>query len=163
MQHSLTHGSFTLERRYEASPARVFAAWSDPDQIRQWAAPAPDWTFAHLAFDFRVGGAEISEFGPVGDVPYRVTARYDDIVPDTRIVSAYGIAQGDTRISSSIMCVELFAEGSSTVLRLTEHGAFFDGHDTAEVRKGGVLQQLAQLQAFLALKQQPRPGEKKAS
>jgi hypothetical protein len=49
-------------------------------------------------------------------------------------------------------------------LRLTEHGAFFDGHETAEIRKGGVLQQLAQLQAFLALKAPKKPpGDDKST
>jgi uncharacterized protein YndB with AHSA1/START domain len=152
MQSSVTHGTFTVERRYDVDAARVFKAWTDPEQIREWAAPAEGWTFNHLAFDFQVGGVEIAEFGPKGEVPYRVTSRFDDIRDNQRIVSAYAIAQGKTRISSSIMCVELTDEGTSTVLRITEHGAFFDGLETAEIRKGGVLQQLAQLQAFLALK-----------
>ncbi|SDE49876.1 hypothetical protein SAMN05216270_12458 [Glycomyces harbinensis] len=29
--HSVKHGTFTLERTYAASPAAVFAAWSDRD------------------------------------------------------------------------------------------------------------------------------------
>jgi uncharacterized protein YndB with AHSA1/START domain len=152
MLSSITHGSFTVERRYDASAARVFKAWTDPEQIREWAAPADGWTFAHLQFDFQIGGADISEFGPKGDVPYRVTSRFDDIRTNERIVSAYAIAQGTTRISSSVMCLELIPEGATTLLKITEHGAFFDGLETAEIRKNGVLHQLAQLQAFLALK-----------
>ena len=120
MQSSLTHGSFTVERRYDAPASRVFQAWSDPEQIREWAAPAEDWTFAHLKFDFQIGGIEVAEFGPAGAVPYRVTSRFDDIRANQRIVSAYSVAQGPTRISSSIMCVELLDEGTSTLLRITE-------------------------------------------
>ena len=161
MPRSITHGSFTLERRYDVPATRVFEAWSDPDQVRQWAAPGEGWTFDYLEFDFRVGGGEVSEFGPVGAVPYRVTSRYDDIVPGERIVSAFGIAQGETRISSSVMSIELVDDGDSTLLRLTEHGAFFDGLETAEIRKGGTLQQLAQLQAFLALKTLGKGGKSK--
>ena len=158
---SITHGSFTIDRRY-AVPARlVFAAWSDPEQIKQWAAPAKGWTFEFRSFDFRVGGGEVSEFGPSGEEPYRVTSRYDDIIPGERIVSAYGVAQGATRISSSVMCIELAEARGSTTLRLTEQGAFFDGLETADIRKGGVLQQLAQLQAFLALKHAGNGGRSK--
>jgi uncharacterized protein YndB with AHSA1/START domain len=30
----VTHATFTLERIYPASPARVFAAWADPAAAR---------------------------------------------------------------------------------------------------------------------------------
>ena len=34
-----TKPSLTLVRRLEASPARVFAAWTDPAQVTQWMRP----------------------------------------------------------------------------------------------------------------------------
>ena len=154
---SIAHGSFTVERRYDAPAARVFEAWTDPDQIREWAAPVEGWTFAIRAFDFRVGGGEHFEFGPPGSPPCTHISRFDDIVPGERIVSAYALSQGAKRISSSVMCVELVDEGAATLVRVTEHGAFFDGLDTVQNRKGGTLQTLAQLQAILALKTWKKP------
>ena len=35
-ERSATHGTFTLERVYEASPARVFKAWADPAIKARW-------------------------------------------------------------------------------------------------------------------------------
>jgi len=38
-EHSVQHGSFTIERRFDAAPARVFAAWSNPDAKAGWFGP----------------------------------------------------------------------------------------------------------------------------
>ncbi len=35
---SVTHATFVVERRYDASPARVFAAWADPAAKARWFA-----------------------------------------------------------------------------------------------------------------------------
>lgn len=37
---SVLHATFTLERTYPATPARVFAAWADPAAKARWFA----WT-----------------------------------------------------------------------------------------------------------------------
>lgn len=148
-QKSITHGSFTIERHYPVPPARVFRAWSEPDQLRQWSAPADDWDYDLLSFDFRVGGSDRQAFGPKGDVPYTVATRYDEILPDERIVFAYSVRKGEVRISSSVTSIELTADKGGTLLRMTEQGAFFDGMDDATGRKGGVLHTLGQLDVHL--------------
>ncbi len=147
---TISHGSFTVERRYAARPERVFKAWSDPDQMKQWAAPADDWAFDIDRFEFRVGGSSVCRFGPRGDEPYRDDGRYDDIVPNRRIVSAYAISKGDVRISSSVSSIEFLEDGTGTLLRVTEVGAYLDGQDSAKGRQGGVAQQLDQLSGYLA-------------
>ena len=45
------HSTFSLERVYQASPARVFAAWADPAAKARWFSPtAPtNWTSASAA------------------------------------------------------------------------------------------------------------------
>lgn len=52
--HSVKHSTFTLERTYAASPAAVFAAWSDRDTKAKWFA-AEDGRYS---LDFRVGGTD---------------------------------------------------------------------------------------------------------
>jgi uncharacterized protein YndB with AHSA1/START domain len=146
---TISHGTFTVERRFAARPERVFKAWSDPDQLKKWAAPADDWAFDIDRFEFRVGGTSVCRFGPQGDVPYQDSGRYDDIVPDRRIVSAYAISKGEVRISSSVSSMEFVPDGTGTLLRITEVGAYFDGQDSAKGRQGGVLHQLDQLSGFL--------------
>ena len=127
---SVTHVTFVLERSYDASPARVFAAWAE--------------------LDFRVGGREVSRGGPKGGPVHTYEARYQDIVADERIVYSYWMHLDETLISVSVATVELQAEGSGTRLVLTEQGAYLDGHDTSAERQHGTGELLDALGAALA-------------
>ena len=129
---SVVHETFVVERTYDARPGRVFAAWSDPDAKAAWFAEGAD----EFELDFRVGGREVNR-GAMGETVYLYDARYHDIVPDERIVYSYDMYTGDTRISVSLATVELAPDGAGTRLRFTEQGAFLDGLDTAEQRRGG--------------------------
>jgi uncharacterized protein YndB with AHSA1/START domain len=52
----LIYGNFTIERLYPQKPARVFAAWSDPELKARWfIGPAP-WKLVERKLDFRIGG-----------------------------------------------------------------------------------------------------------
>lgn len=39
-EFSVKHDTFSLERIYNTSPARVFAAWADPESKANWFAKA---------------------------------------------------------------------------------------------------------------------------
>jgi uncharacterized protein YndB with AHSA1/START domain len=131
---SITHGSFTLERTYDADRARVFKAWADPAAKAIWFGAS-----GGHELDFRIGGREINHGEFEGDV-YRYEALYHDIVDDERIVYTYDMYMNDARISVSLGTIELASEGNGTRLTYTETGAFFDGSDTVEQRKGGTEQ-----------------------
>jgi len=148
-ERSVQHGGFTIERRFDALPARVFAAWADPAARLAWGAPGDDWVLAEPRFDFRIGGIETSRFGPPGDPIYRNETRYADIVPDRRIVFAYTIDRGDTRISASLSTVELLPDGAGTRLIFTEQAVFLDGGDRPEIRESGWRSLLEKLDALL--------------
>jgi len=61
---SVTHSTFSLERTYDASPARVFAAFADPEAKAQWFAGPDEWGLSAFEVDFRVGGREMNRGGP---------------------------------------------------------------------------------------------------
>jgi uncharacterized protein YndB with AHSA1/START domain len=44
-----------LWRRFEASPERVFAAWTTPEALKRWWCPA-GWHPADMSIDLHVGG-----------------------------------------------------------------------------------------------------------
>jgi uncharacterized protein YndB with AHSA1/START domain len=151
-QRSVEHATFVIERTYGASPARVFAAWADPEAKARWFGP-PDDSGGEFELDFRVGGRELNRgTGPEG-YSYTYEATYRDIVPDERIVYSYDMHMNGTRISVSLSTVELRADGEGTRLVYTEQGAFLDGHDTAAQREGGTGGLFDALEAELAREQ----------
>jgi uncharacterized protein YndB with AHSA1/START domain len=134
---STNHSTFTLERTYDAAPARVFAAWSDPEALLRWGTPGDGWVTRFDRFDFRVGGGELSRFGPVGGETYVNQTQYLDIVENQRIVSAGSMTEGDKRLFAGLLTVEFHPAGAGCRLLLTEQGVFLDGHDLPENHQAG--------------------------
>ena len=149
---SITHGSFTLERRWKTTPARLFRALSDEATKQKWFNPPETWGKDIHKMDFRVGGIETSVGGPPGGAVHKFKAIYQDIVPNERIIYTYDMHLDDVRISVSLTSFEITPEGDHPILTMSEHGAFLDGFagDGNEIRKQGTEGLLDQLGAFLA-------------
>jgi uncharacterized protein YndB with AHSA1/START domain len=98
---SVEHASFVVERKYEASPERAFAAWADPEAKARWYSDSE----AHLELDFRVGGREHSRGTAPDGSAYSYEALFQDIVPAERIVYTYDMHLEETRISVSLATV----------------------------------------------------------
>lgn len=134
-----TFDTFTLERRLKKPPATVFRAFADHEIKRRWFGGGEGWELLHHECVFKEGGYEREasrrlETGVVHD--YR--ASFIDVVPDTRIVTAYEMSLDDDRISVSINTVELVAtDDGGTHLKLTEQGTFLDGVDDPSGRREG--------------------------
>jgi uncharacterized protein YndB with AHSA1/START domain len=148
-ERSVTHTTFVVERTYDASPARVFAAWANPAAKARWFAGPDEWETAAFELDFRVGGREISRGGPKGGPVHTFEGRYYDIVPDERIVYTYDMHLDETRISVSLATVEFKPTGAGTRLIFTEQGAFLDGYDMPAQREQGTADLLDALGAEL--------------
>jgi uncharacterized protein YndB with AHSA1/START domain len=144
---TVQHATFTIERTYPASPARVFAALSKKEAKEKWFKGPAEWTRGRWEMDFRVGGREILSGGPKGAPAHTFAAQYLDIVENTRIIYAYDMFDGDKKLSVSLATFELAPSGTGTRLTMTEHGAFLDGHEDPARREQGtrvLLEQLAQ-------------------
>ncbi|MFN3932887.1 MAG: SRPBCC domain-containing protein [Brevundimonas sp.] len=144
----VAHGTFTIERRYDASPARVFAAYADPVAFRRWFVDGKGFTIHEWTHDFRVGGRSGGRFrhgGEENDVWFNET-RHLDIVPDLRIVIAYVMGRetpdGPVRNSVSLATTELVADGAGTRLIYTEQGAFLESADHIAMREHGCREML---------------------
>jgi uncharacterized protein YndB with AHSA1/START domain len=146
---SVTHGTFVIERRYDHSPARVFAAWSTPEGKAAWFVGANEWQQVERVLDFRIGGEERLKGAFPGGRTTDFRSRSFDIVQDRRIVYAYAMHIDDAKISVSLATIELHPDGAGTRLVLTEQGAFLDGYDDAGNRERGTRGLLDQLEAAL--------------
>ena len=63
------HSTFTIERTYPASPARVFAGFADPALKRRWLLEGKGLADESYTAEFRVGGFEKSRFTFTGGSP----------------------------------------------------------------------------------------------
>ncbi len=82
----------------------------------------------------------------------RYDGRYHDIVTSRRIVYSYAMYADDALISVSLATIEFAESGDKTKLTWTEQGAYLDGYngaDAPEMRKGGTIEVIEGLTAYL--------------
>jgi|GraSoiStandDraft_29_1057270.scaffolds.fasta_scaffold49011_2 uncharacterized protein YndB with AHSA1/START domain len=144
-ERSVEHATFVLERTYDASSDRVFAAWSDPEAKARWF----DGSDGEFELDFRVGGWESGRGTLPDGREYSFRALYQDIVPGRRIVYTYDMLLDGTRISVSVATVEFRLERDRTRLVFTEQAAFLDGHERPGRREQGMGSLLDSLREWL--------------
>jgi uncharacterized protein YndB with AHSA1/START domain len=150
---SITLGQFTIEREYDAPPARVFAAWADEKAKNEWFGEGDTEFLPHVSeyrLDFRVGGVELLEGTTPRGSAFVFRATFGDIVENKRIVLTYDVLVNGKRISVSLQTVEFFETDEGTKLVTTEQGAFLDGYDTNEDRIEGAEHSMDMLDGFMA-------------
>ncbi len=82
-----------LERLVAVPPARLWRAWTEPGQVRQWFVPAP-WTIAECEIDLRPGGVFRTVMrSPAGDL-HTTVGCYLDVVPAQRLVWTTALGPG---------------------------------------------------------------------
>ncbi|EHI47282.1 hypothetical protein OPAG_04088 [Rhodococcus opacus PD630] len=97
----VTHSTFTLERRYQASVERVFEAWATPEARRRWMAQG-----AEHSQNFVVGGLEtVKGFDGEGRA-LTYQARYAEIVLNERILTTSTLHTEDRLSTVSVTSVE---------------------------------------------------------
>jgi uncharacterized protein YndB with AHSA1/START domain len=126
-ERSVIHATFTVDRTYDASPARVFKAFADPEAKRRWFVEGEGWEIESYEPEFRVGGLEKSRFRFQGGELIGNDTIYQDIVPDERIVTTYSMTIGGRVMSVSLATIEFKSAGKGARLVYTEQGAYLDG------------------------------------
>jgi uncharacterized protein YndB with AHSA1/START domain len=89
----ITGRGFTMTRVLPASRDAVWAAWTEPEKLRWFAGVEPGFDF-EPSVDLRVGGAwRVHLYQPDG-VDYFTGGIYQEIVPNERLVFAWGAVGG---------------------------------------------------------------------
>ena len=139
---TVVHNTFVIERSYPKPPERVFAAFADPAKKRRWYAAEEHRDVDEFKLDFRVGGVErlrcrFKEGTRFPGVALAYDTRFEDIVPNRRIVTSSTMDFADKRVSASLITFEFLETGKGTDLILTHQGTFLEGSDGPQIREAG--------------------------
>lgn len=140
---SATKPSLTIKRRLKAPPAKVFAAWIDPEKVKRWMGPGE--TKAVLAeCDARIGGRyRWLMKSPAGE-EHDVSGVYREIVANEKLVFTW--AWKDTPERESLVTVLLKPDGDGTLLTVThEQFADTDVRDRHQQGWNGALDKMEKL------------------
>jgi uncharacterized protein YndB with AHSA1/START domain len=74
-----------LQRKVAAPAARVYRAWTDPEILKQWFAPAP-WTTPVAELDVRPGGSSLIVMRSPEGAEFPNRGVYLEVVPNERLV-----------------------------------------------------------------------------
>ena len=133
----VVHGSFTIERVYDATPEAVFRALTDEAAKSRWFVGGDGYTVLEHAMDVRPGGRERLRGRWASGMVSTFDAVYFDVVANERLVYAYEMHLDERKISVSLATLELQKAATGTRLLLTEQGAFLDGYDDGGSREKG--------------------------
>ena len=115
-----------LQRRFRASPERLFRAWTQPDALREWWCPA-GWAAGDVEIDLRTGGAyriEMRRAGAGGGI-VSVSGRFLEVRPPERLVFTWRWHGAFAEMPETLVTLELRGSESETLLTL-RHDHFTD-------------------------------------
>jgi uncharacterized protein YndB with AHSA1/START domain len=137
--------SLTLKRRLNATPEKVYAAWTEPEKLTKWFGPEQIETLRAQA-DARVGGRFRILMRSADGEEHDVSGIYREVVPNEKLVFTW--AWRSTPERESLVTVLIKPDSGGSLLTLT-HEQFFD--ETArDHHKSGWTGCLNKLEIYLA-------------
>jgi uncharacterized protein YndB with AHSA1/START domain len=137
--------SLTLQRRLNASPGKVFRAWTQPAQILKWMHPSGT-EMLHAEVEPRVEGRFQLVMRGADGAEHAVSGRYLEVIPDAKLVFTWTWRSAPER--ESLVTVALRPDGDGTLLTLT-HEQFAD-EDARDKHASGWTSGLDGLERYFA-------------
>jgi len=114
--------SLTIKRRFNAPPAKVFAAWTDPEKVKRWMSPG-EVKMLSAENDARTGG----RFRWVMQAPdgekHDVSGVYREVIPNEKLVFTWAWISTPER--ESLVTLTFKSDGDGTLFTMV-HEQFFD-------------------------------------
>ena len=140
---TLTKPSVTLQRRYDAPPEKVYAAWTHAEMIVGWFGPSDaEQESVKAMMDVRTGGRFTICFTHANGEYSEVSGIYKEVVPNQKLVFSW--AWHSTPERESQVTVITTPDGTGTLLTL-KHEQLFDQAAAENHRRGwtGMLENIA--------------------
>lgn len=137
-----------LERKFDASPERVFNAWTNPAAVAKWFGPTPEHHATATALDARVGGHYRIEIRHTGGNVHVAYGTYREVTPPKKIVMTWAW-ENNTALPESLVTVEFTPSGGGTQLVLTHE--LLPTEEAREAHKKGWTGCFEKMGTFLAV------------
>ncbi|MBF9036611.1 hypothetical protein HKCCE2091_20435 [Rhodobacterales bacterium HKCCE2091] len=146
---TIAHDTLTFDRRYDASPSRVWAAYADTRAREAWSAPTDTAEVSIDSVDFRSGGRETARCGTRGDMKWRLELTYHAVVPERTICFSEELWEGEMLLTVALISFEFEPDGAGSRVRVTDQVASFVGGEGIEGHGEGYAQALDKLGRML--------------
>ena len=111
--------AIVIRRTYSATPQEVYAAWTDPELMRQFMCPE-DVTFDNAQLDVRVGGKYRIVMNLPDSEKYVAYGVYKDVQPAKRLSMTWTWEENDkAEEHETLLTIDLAPNGTGTDLTLT--------------------------------------------
>jgi len=140
--------SLEIVRFINVPTDRVYKAWTDPAQLKEWFGPENVRT-RNISADLRVGGKYRWDLTSPEGEEMSAFGEYKELVPGKKIVFTWQWDEDETwENRSSVVTVELFERRGGTELRL-KHGQL-PSEESRDRHNEGWNSLLARLEQFLS-------------
>lgn len=114
------------EADFAASPARLFKAWTEPDEIRAWFGGGPG-RVTDAVIELRIGGAWRFSFNDEPGIINALRGEYLEIVPNRRLVFSWIHQKSDQggaieETATSQVTVEIVPNGIGARMTVRHEG-----------------------------------------
>ena len=140
-----TKPSLTIKRRFNATPAKVFAAWTDPEKVKHWMGPG-EVKVLRVESDPRTGGRFRWVMQAPSGEEHDVSGVYREVIPNEKLVFTW--AWKTTPERESLVTVTFKSDGDGTLMTLM-HEQFFD-EGARDRHRGGWQAAVEKMEAYLA-------------
>ncbi len=128
--------SLSLVRRIAARPEELYRAWTDPQQMAKWLAPAP-YRVTSVEAELRVGGAYRIAVAH-GEEEHVTVGQYVELVPNQRIVKTWQYRGPHTHFGAgaSLVTIELRPIRAKLTELILTHSQLANARAAKDTRDG---------------------------
>ena len=139
-----TKPSLTIKRRFNAPPAQVFSAWTDPEKVKRWMGPG-DVKAVSAESDPRKGGRYRWVMKSPDGEDHDVSGVYREVIPNEKLVFTW--AWKSTPERESLVTVIIKPDGNGSLMTL-QHEQFYD-EAARDRHQGGWTNAMEKLDEYL--------------
>jgi uncharacterized protein YndB with AHSA1/START domain len=137
MTTTTTANSLRVSRIIKATPDALFAAWTEPAQLRKWwRMDGEGWSTSETSLDLRVGGKyRLGMVAPDGKSHIAI-GEYREVRRPTRLAFTWEWEDPTKRVGATIVTIEFKDVGKGATEVILIHEGFDDGKKTAGHEQG---------------------------